>query len=116
MSVRSFLALTGLGVYGVSLYGSYRWFRITSGGMHGPCGCPAGGGAQWDTLSDSYDREVGLDETLMGLRLLRWWLVSHAQARWPPPACTASAHASAIRYAGGLKALTGTVCIGIKMF
>ncbi len=91
--MRSFLALTGLGVYGVSLYGSYRWFRITSGGMHGTGGCPAGGGAEWDTLADSYDREVGLDETLMGLRLLRWWLVSHAQARGaPPPARPVQTH------------------------
>lgn len=33
----------------------------------------------WDELADGYDGELGWDETLMGLKLCRWWLVRQAK-------------------------------------
>ena len=36
-------------------------------------------GAVWDELADTYDDKVGLDETLMGLKLLRRFVIRRAQ-------------------------------------
>ncbi|KNC72352.1 hypothetical protein SARC_15093 [Sphaeroforma arctica JP610] len=33
----------------------------------------------WDKNAGSYDKEVGLDETLMGLSLMRRWLLRNAK-------------------------------------
>lgn len=38
-----------------------------------------GAGRTWDEIADSYDGELGLDETLMGIKLLRRWLVRKAE-------------------------------------
>lgn len=40
-----------------------------------------GEGRTWDQISDSYDSELGLDETLMGIKLFRRWLVRQAKVR-----------------------------------
>lgn len=37
--------------------------------------------ATFDSLADEYDAKVNFEETFMGLKLLRWWLVSQAKAR-----------------------------------
>ena len=46
-------------------------------------------GPIWDSLADTYDSQVGLDETLMGLTLLRRYVIRQAQASpahcLPPP-------------------------------
>ncbi|ORX47187.1 hypothetical protein DM01DRAFT_1339205 [Hesseltinella vesiculosa] len=33
----------------------------------------------WGTVANSYDKEIGMDETVMGMGVLRWWLVSQAK-------------------------------------
>ena len=33
----------------------------------------------WDEISESYDGELGRDETVMGMKLCRWWLVRQAK-------------------------------------
>ncbi|KAI8074381.1 hypothetical protein BC940DRAFT_288101 [Gongronella butleri] len=33
----------------------------------------------WGQVASSYDKEIGMDETVMGIGLLRWWLVSQAK-------------------------------------
>ena len=76
-TARRLLAFAGVSVYGVSLYGVYSYLRLIRG-VPEAHGCSHG---KWDALADSYDREVGLDEVLMGMRLLRWWLISQAKAR-----------------------------------
>ncbi|KAK9825459.1 hypothetical protein WJX81_004780 [Elliptochloris bilobata] len=76
--MRRLLALTGVGVYAASLYGTYRYLSLFSGAPKAHS-CGHGGCGQWDALADSYDREVGFDEVLMGMRLLRWWLLSRAK-------------------------------------
>ena len=35
--------------------------------------------AVWDEIADTYDGKVGLDETLMGLKLLRRFVIRQAQ-------------------------------------
>jgi len=35
--------------------------------------------AVWDEIADIYDGKVGLDETLMGLKLLRRFVIRKAQ-------------------------------------
>lgn len=35
----------------------------------------------WSSLAARYDAEIERDETAMGLKLLRWWLIRQAQAR-----------------------------------
>lgn len=46
---------------------------------------PKGGGdtASFDGLADNYDSLVNREETFMGLKLLRWWLVRQAKVRSP---------------------------------
>ena len=75
-TARRLLAVAGVSVYGVSLYGFYSYIRLLRGAPEAHS-CSHG---KWDALADSYDKEVGLDEILMGVRLLRWWLVSQAKA------------------------------------
>ena len=36
-------------------------------------------GVAYDDLADSYDQQIGWDETLMGINLLRWWVVRKAK-------------------------------------
>ena len=76
-TARRLLAVAGVSVYGVSLYGFYSYLRLLRGTPEAHS-CSHG---KWDALADSYDKEVGLDEIVMGVRLLRWWLVSRAKAR-----------------------------------
>ena len=42
-----------------------------------PCTCVDGN--VWDSLADSYDSRISLDETVMGLRLLRRYVVRQAK-------------------------------------
>ncbi len=35
----------------------------------------------WDEIADGYDGELAWDETLMGLKLCRWWLIRQARVR-----------------------------------
>ena len=44
---------------------------------------PKGGrdASSFDGLADNYDSLVNREETLMGLKILRWWLVRQAKVR-----------------------------------
>ena len=47
-----------------------------------PEGCKsqqAQGQPAFDSLADTYDQQIGWDETLMGLTVLRRWLIRQAQ-------------------------------------
>jgi len=35
--------------------------------------------AKFDSWSKNYDEEIGMDETLMGLNLMRYWLISKSK-------------------------------------
>ncbi len=35
----------------------------------------------FDQLADSYDSRLGWDEAVMGLKLLRWWVIRQAKVR-----------------------------------
>lgn len=48
-----------------------------------PCACKSGN--VWDSLADSYDSRISLDETVMGLRLLRRYVIRQAKVSPPPP-------------------------------
>ena len=36
-------------------------------------------GATFDDLADTYDKQIGWDEKLMGVSLIRWWLIRQAK-------------------------------------
>lgn len=36
-------------------------------------------GAAFDDLADTYDKQIGWDEKLMGITLIRWWLIRQAK-------------------------------------
>ena len=38
-------------------------------------------GETFDQLADSYDSRLGWDEAVMGLKLLRWWVIRQAKVR-----------------------------------
>ena len=47
----------------------------------GTSGSSCGSAASFDGLADNYDQLVNREETFMGLKLLRWWLVRQAKVR-----------------------------------
>lgn len=44
-------------------------------------------GETFDQLADSYDSRLGWDEAVMGLKLLRWWVIRQAKVRSACPPC-----------------------------
>ena len=77
---------------------SYLYLRTAKAPAPSPCGCgrhhgegggeePAAGGssqaadgrATFDRLADAYDSLIAVDETFMGLKLMRRWLMRHAE-------------------------------------
>lgn len=75
MPVSKRLVAAGAGVYLVGSTATYSLFKPPSAQpqvqQH----------ATFDSLADGYDGKVNFEETFMGLKLLRWWLVSKAQVR-----------------------------------
>ncbi|KAK9909128.1 hypothetical protein WJX75_007574 [Coccomyxa subellipsoidea] len=63
-----------MGIYAFGTYGAFLYFRSQQ-----PYRGENGAGKSWDEIADSYDGELGLDETLMGLNFFRRWLVRRAQ-------------------------------------
>ena len=63
----------GVTVFAGGLMAAYAYVRL-----HAPL--PKGCGARsFDSLADTYDRDIGWDETLMGIKFLRWWYVGHVK-------------------------------------
>lgn len=54
-------------------YSMFKW-QSDSGGE-------AGAAASFDGMADKYDSLVNREETFMGLKFLRWWLVRQAKVR-----------------------------------
>lgn len=81
--------VAGLGLYFGMASATYLYVRSTKppstcrhgkGDEEDECDASkAGGSCVFDQLSDQYDNKIGLDETLMGIKLLRWWLMRKAQ-------------------------------------
>ncbi|BDA41943.1 probable ubiquinone/menaquinone biosynthesis C-methyltransferase Ub at C-terminar half [Coccomyxa sp. Obi] len=68
------LVYPAMGIYALGTYGAFLYFRSRQ-----PYKGELGAGRTWDEIADSYDGELGLDETLMGIKLLRRWLVRKAE-------------------------------------
>ena len=89
------IGVGGLAVYGCGVYGAMVYMK--GGEAESPCAC---GGcvseshrrAQFDAVSGDYDSEIGMDETVMGLTLMRRLLIRRSRGSLPPPpphACAA---------------------------
>lgn len=68
------LIFAGAGVYAIGTVAAYSFLR--------PATEPPQEQQQpatFDSLAAAYDAKVNFEETFMGLKLLRWWLVSQAQ-------------------------------------
>lgn len=91
--------VTGLGLYFAAAVSGYLYLRSAKAPAPSPCGCggrhgeeegeeggggaPADGQATFDRLADFYDSSINIDETFMGLKLMRRWLVRHAEVGTP---------------------------------
>ena len=87
------VALAGLGLYGTVAATTYGYFTSRQAkpdlpedgsqqGSRGGPGCPCEstfGGNTFDRVAATYDRQIGWDETLMGIGLLRWWAIRQAK-------------------------------------
>lgn len=73
MPVSKPLLIAGTGVYVVGASAAYVLLK--------PPGDPQQQAATFDGLARHYDAKVNFEETFMGLKLLRWWLVSQAKVR-----------------------------------
>jgi hypothetical protein len=93
--------MTGVGVYFAAATGGYLYLRSTKapaapcgcgGGRHvaaadgggtasssGQSGSEAGGKETFDRIADRYDSCINVDETLMGVKLMRRWLMRQAE-------------------------------------
>ena len=91
--------MTGVGVYFAAATGGYLYLRSTKapaapcgcgGGRHvaaadggasssGQSGSEAGGKETFDRIADRYDSCINVDETLMGIKLMRRWLMRQAE-------------------------------------
>jgi hypothetical protein len=92
----------GVGVYFAAAAGGYLYLRSSKAPAPSPCGCRegrpdarrpdgpgdspaaddesgAGGQEAFDRLADCYDRCINLDETVMGIKLMRRWLMRQAE-------------------------------------
>ena len=87
MRIRSGWILAGAATYVTGSTATFIYLRSRKDAREHACTS----GAVWDSLADTYDSQVGLDETLMGLRLLRRFVIRQAQASTyqhrtsPPP-------------------------------
>ena len=73
------LGFTGVGVYGMAMYMTYQYTRFQKDGttletgksyVADPCRTQ-----QFQKIADQYDNVIGTDEFLMGINLLRRWLL-----------------------------------------
>jgi methyltransferase OMS1 len=79
MRVTPWHIVGGVGLYGASAYGFYRYLsahklstdKEGSSDMHG-------GVHAFDLIADKYDAAVGSEEFSMGTPLLRRWILNHA--------------------------------------
>ena len=89
--------MTGVGVYFAAATGGYLYLRSTKA-PPAPCGCggtgrhadggaissgsgqsEAGGLETFDRIADRYDSCINVDETVMGIKLMRRWLMRQAE-------------------------------------
>ena len=97
------LIYPAIGIYAFGTYGALLFFRSQQADgvsilerCHIPAGCrpcmptsqscagqeaESKPGRTWDEISDDYDGELGRDETVMGMKLCRWWLVRQAKVQ-----------------------------------
>ncbi len=86
--------MTGVGVYFAAAVGGYLYLRSAKAPAPSPCGCGGkhGGGGEdeeqalaadgkeaFDRIADRYDSCINVDETLMGIKLMRRWLMRQAE-------------------------------------
>ncbi len=74
--------LGGLGLYvgvSASTFAYLKSHNVLSPPI--PCECSSADGGTFDRIADRYDKWINLDETLMGLKLLRWWLIRQAEVK-----------------------------------
>lgn len=69
--------LAGMAVYFGMSAGTYIYVRSTKPPQS--CDCQQltkdGDMDVYERLADEYDNKIGFDETVMGIKLLRWWLI-----------------------------------------
>lgn len=73
MPVSKRLLIAGAGVYAIGTAAAYTLLKPASEPQHELQT------ATFDGLAAHYDANVNFEETFMGLKLLRWWLVSQAK-------------------------------------
>lgn len=76
------LILGGLVTYSAAALGVFVYLRKNAPG--GPADAAGGGGggddaSVFDSIAETYDKKINWDENLMGVKLLRRWLVRQAQ-------------------------------------
>ena len=74
--------------YSAAALGVFVYLRKSAPAPDGPAALGGGGGGGggggdssgvFDAIAETYDSSIDLDETLMGVKLLRRWLVRQAQ-------------------------------------
>lgn len=87
------MAFGGVGMYGLGAYLTYGYFKMTSAPSHATllehlelesaaenCGCTDHSHV-FNDIAASYDQRINTDETLMGIKFLRWRLLRGARGR-----------------------------------
>lgn len=79
--------LAGMAVYFGMSAGTYIYVRSTKPPQS--CDCQQltkdGDMDVYERLADEYDNKIGFDETVMGIKLLRWWLIHKLEVETAVP-------------------------------
>ena len=78
MRINKTYVLAGAGLYIGVATAAYIRVKGSQASPHS-LACKHKSGAAFDALADTYDKQIGWDEKLMGISLLRWWLIRQAK-------------------------------------
>lgn len=78
MRINKSYVLAGAGLYAGVAAAAYIRVKGSQASPHS-LACKHEPGAAFDALADSYDQQIGWDEKLMGISLMRWWLIRQSK-------------------------------------
>jgi hypothetical protein len=84
MSTTTQRILIGAGVYAAGTYAAYSYLGKTKAPTPRTYDSDCGGcTCAFDRLAAVYDERIGMEETMLGLGLLRRWMMRHAKVSMP---------------------------------
>lgn len=92
MRVSKTTVLAGAGLYVGVATAAYLRFKGDTTHPHSQA-CQHQSGAAFDEMADTYDNQIGWDEKLMGVTLIRWWLIRQAKVSQQKICCYLCKHA-----------------------